>query len=74
MIKSKKLIVKKECLIWFHYPLQSPSNFRRHLQICNRGLYNILNDTIILIFQVFLEEVMALYCSGYLGYKNIDFT
>lgn len=38
------------------------------------GLHNIFNDIIILIFEVFLEEVMALYCSGYLGYKNIDFT
>lgn len=38
------------------------------------GLHNILHDTIILIFQVFLEKVMALYCSGYLGYKNIDLT
>lgn len=38
------------------------------------GLHNTLNDTIILIFQVFLEKVMALYYSGYLGYKNIDLT
>lgn len=35
--------------------------------------YLIILITII-IFQVFLEEVMALYYSGYLVYKNIDFT
>lgn len=34
----------------------------------------IITLTIIIIVQVFLGGVMAMYYSGYLGYKNIDFT
>lgn len=74
MIGSKTLIVKNVYL--FSSSTISPFEFQNTLKkLTIGGLHNTLHNTNYSnSIHVFLEGVMALYYSGYPGYKNIDFT